>query len=212
MERAKRYADLAKAQLRLELPMLALCAPFLLAAALMFGLGNLDVKGAAAPLETVVSLCGAVLLAPLYVPEYQPGVSEAAEAKAMGYTGVLLVRLAVAVLLLLAVTSGYTLLLALAGSNVPLVSIAAGSFASGLALGASGLLVCGISGNPVLGCLGALLYYALCLNPGTARLLGRFYLFSMTRGSFTEKYWLLALGALLIAASLLLRSLRARLR
>ena len=74
-----------------------------------------------------------------------------------------------------------------------------GGFCSALFLGSLGFFFAGISQNAIVGYMVSLIYYIT--NFGLKGELKGFYLFSMSAGSFTEKYWLFGGSLVLIVVT-----------
>ncbi|CAM4387613.1 MAG: hypothetical protein E7L01_05175 [Paenibacillus macerans] len=205
------YSFIARSNLKRNvLPhlLLALLVPALAPA--LFGISYLDAAAAAIRLERFIALIGIVLLVPIFAPEQDKDIRDLTETKPVSQTGILLVRLSTAVLLMLGIIAGFACAMALSGSEFPLVRYVAGTFCGALFLGALGLFAYGISYVPVIGYMIPLIFYAL--NTAGDKYAGKLYLFSMSQGSFGEKYALFGAAALLLAATCFIRAAIRRLR
>lgn len=203
---SRKYLLIAMANLRRNfLPHIALSILLLLIAPLIFGTANLDAKTAAIPLEMFISLTGILLLTPVFLPEQQKEIRELVESRYTSHNSVCLVRIVIAILTMLLLISSFILYMKLNGCKFEILSNIVCTFAGGLFLGALGLFSYGVSDNIATGYMIPMVYYILNMFGGSEHF-GRLYLFSMTQGSFEEKYWLLVSGILLIILVLLVKT------
>ncbi|WP_068783396.1 hypothetical protein [Paenibacillus phocaensis] len=205
------YSYIAKSNLKRNvLPHLLLALLFVLFAPVLFGISYLDATAAAIRLERFIALIGIVLLVPIFMPEQHKDIRDLTETKPVSQTGIFLVRLATSALLTLAIIAGFAWAMALNGSEFPLVRYTLGTFCGALFLGALGLFAHGIGHTPVIGYMIPLIYYVL--NIGGDKYVGKLYLFSMSRGSFGEKYTLLGAAVMLVSATCIIRTVIRRIR
>ena len=78
--------------------------------------------------------------------------------------------------------------------------------ANSVFLGGIGAFVFSLSNQPVLGYMASILYFLLNFGSGK-KYMGNFFLFSMQYGSFTEKYYLLIGGLVLLLLAVVWRDL-----
>lgn len=207
MTASKKYLLIAAANLRRNfLAHIVLSVLLLLITPAIFGIANLDAKTAAIPLEMFVALMGTVLLTPVFLPEQQKEIRELVESRYTGQNSICLVRIAIGILTLLLLISGFVLYMKLNGCEFEVLPFILGTFAGALFLGALGLFSYGVSDSIVTGYMVPMVYYMLNMFSGSEHL-GKLYLFSMARGSFKEKYWLFGTGVLLIILALLVKSI-----
>ncbi|RUS48618.1 hypothetical protein [Cohnella sp. AR92] len=200
----RKYGYLAGANLRNnQAPSLGIAALLLMISPMLFGMANRVGAEAAEPLEKFVSLIGIALLTPLFQAEQHPAVREVLASKKTPLAAVRLTRLFLAVLSLAVFLAVYVLLLLRAGGEFPWLPYAGGTFASAYCLGAIGLLFYSLTGQIAIGYMLPLMYYTYNLMSG-GKHLGPLKLFSMSEGSYDEKGWLLAVGTVLLAASMLI--------
>lgn len=178
---------------------------------IIFSINNLDTKAAAIPLEMFVSLIGIVLLTPSFLPEQQNDIKELVESKYTSHIVVYVLRILLAAIALFLMIFAFLLIMAKSGSDIPMTKYTFGTFASALFLGSLGILACGITNNITFGYMLPILFYVLNIFSG-ARYLGKLYLFSLTQGSMTEKYFLFVISIILISLTLVYRSVMQKIR
>ena len=170
------------------------------------GIASLDAREAAQPLERILSLVGTVLLTPIFLPEQNENIRDLIRSKRTDYFAVCLLRLVYSVFFLAVIMGSFTFIMLCRESEVT-VQHFIGGFASALFLGSLGFFFAGITQNTIPGYMVSAIYYIA--NYSLKKELNNFYLFSMSAGSFTEKYWLLGGSAVLfIAAFVLLKYIR----
>ena len=163
----------------------------------LFGIASLNAREAAQPLEKLLSLAGTVLLTPIFLPEQNENIRDLIRSKRTDYLAVCFVRLLYSVLFLAVIIGAFTLVMQYRESEVTIRHFF-GGFSSALFLGSLGFFFAGISRNAVAGYMVSMIYFIA--NFALKDELKGFYLFSMSAGSFTEKYWLLGGSMVLIAA------------
>ena len=177
---------------------LALVIAFLTPA--LFGIASLDAREAAQPLERLLSLAGTVLLTPIFLPEQNENIRDLVRSKKTDYRAVYAIRLLYSIFFLAVIIGSFTLVMHYSESAVT-VRHFVGGFSSALFLGSLGFFFAGISQNTIVGYMVSLIYYIT--NFGLKDELKGFYLFSMSAGSFNEKYWLLGGSVVLIVVTFL---------
>ncbi len=193
----KKYSEIAKANLRHNfLPQFALVFLILIFAPIIFGITGLDAKASAVPLEMFVSLIGIVLLTPIFAPEQNEEIKDTVESKYISSIIVYLIRIFISIVLMAFLIGIFIYIMEWNGCDISL-KLAYGTFASALLIGAIGFAAYGISNNIAVGYMLPILYYALNFVGGNKHF-GNFYLFSMTKGSYSKKVWLLISGVLLM--------------
>ena len=106
---------------------------------------------------------------------------------------------------MLALIAAFVLYMKGNGCTVSLVSAVFGTFSSSIFLGALGLFIYGISDTLIVGYMAPMVYYMLNLFGGK-KYFGKLYLFAMSSGNMSEKYWLISVGIVLILSVLLIKS------
>lgn len=167
----------------------------------LFGIASLNAREAARPLEQMLSLAGTVLLTPIFLPEQNENIRDLIRSKRTDYLAVCLVRLIYSVLFLAMIIGIFTFIMQCCESEVTFRHFV-GGFCSALFLGSLGFFFAGISRNAVVGYMVSMIYYIS--NFALKDELKGFYLFSMSAGSFTEKYWLLGGSMVLIGVVFIL--------
>ena len=187
------------------LPHFILSVLLLLLTPFVFGTANVDAKTAAVPLEMFVSLIGIILLTPVFLPEQSGSIRDVVESKATAPVFVYSIRIGIALLSMLALIAAFGLYMKRNGCAVSLVSAVFGTFSGSVFLGALGLFVYGLSDTLIVGYMAPMVYYMLNLFGGK-KYFGKLYLFSMSSGNMSEKYWLISVGIVLILSVLLVKS------
>ena len=154
----------------------------------LFGIASLDAREATQPLERLLSLTGTVLLTPIFLPEQDENIRDLIRSKRTDYLAVCAVRLIYSIFFLAVIMGIFAYIMQCFESAVT-VRHFVGGFATALFLGSLGFFFAGISQNTVIGHMVSMIYYIS--NFGIKDELKNLYLFSMSAGSFTEKYWLL---------------------
>lgn len=163
----------------------------------LFGIASLNAREAAQPLEKLLSLAGVVLFTPIFLPEQNENIRDLIRSKRTDYLAVCFVRLLYSVLFLAVIIGAFTLVMQYRESEVTIRHFF-GGFSSALFLGSLGFFFAGISRNTVAGYMVSMIYFIA--NFALKDELKGFYLFSMSAGSFTEKYWLFGGSMVLIFA------------
>ena len=169
----------------------------------LFGIASLDARESAQPLERLLSLAGTVLLTPIFLPEQNENIRDLIRSKKTDYRAVYAVRLLYSIFFLAVIMGTFTLVMQYSESEVTIRHYV-GGVSSALFLGSLGFFFAGISQNTIVGYMVSMIYYIA--NFGLKDELKGFYLFSMSAGSFTEKYWLLGGSVILIAVTFILYS------
>lgn len=187
--------------------------PHLLAAVLIacltpaaFQISALDFRGSAQPLEMLLSLTGAVLLTPVFMPEQDGGIRDTVRSKKTDYLGIYALRAAYSAVFLAAIIGIFVVIMKLFECNVTFSHFAAG-YASAMFLGAIGFAAAGISGSATVGYMAAVMYYIA--NFGIKDKLGIFFLFNMYfSGSSSSAAGLLTASVGIILLTLIILRIR----
>ncbi len=181
---------------------LFLAAVYLWIVPLLRGIANLDAVRSAECLEQSVILIGMFLIIPLNAPEQSRAIREVVCTKKTPHWKILFLRLVMSMVLLVMMTGIFSGIMVWKNCTFPFIPYVAGTVISATALGSAGFLVSELSNSVAAGYLVSMGYYLL-------NLLGNiwdesvFYLFSMSRGSYTAKLWLALLSVLFMAGALL---------
>lgn len=163
------------------------------------GISSLDAFQSAMPLERLLSLTGPVLLTPVFLPEQNENIRDVIRSKRTDYPAVCVIRVLYSTFFLAVIIACFVLCMGGCESEVT-VRHFLGGFTTALFLGAFGLFCAGAGGNIVVGYMGSMMYYIS--NYALKDKLGHWFLFSMSLGSFDEKYWLLGSSVVLILLGL----------
>lgn len=166
----------------------------------VFSISSLDAKAAAQPIEMLLSLTGTVLLTPIFLPEQNENIRDLIRSKRTDYLNICIMRLIYSVFALAVIIGGFVLVMNFCESDVTIRHFI-GGFATALLLGSIGFFSAAISENAPVGYMSSLIYYIA--NIGLKDKLGKLYLFSMSAGSFEEKYWLYTSSVFLFTAGLI---------
>lgn len=192
------WVRIAKINLRHNfLPHLLAALAVTLLTPVVFETASLNGMLAAQPLEMFLSLTGALLLTPIFLPEQDGAIRDLIRSKRTDYLAVCALRVAYSTMVLAALIGGFTLFMRWRESAVGWPHFF-GAFASALFLGVLGLAGAGLSGNVTVGYMVAMIYYIV--NFTLKEKLGDFYLFSMSCGEDGGKGFLLAVSVVLAAA------------
>lgn len=187
-----------------------LCALALLAVTpLIFGISNLDVRGAAVPLEMFVSLSGMLLLTPVFHPEQDGETEDVVSCRLFPAPAVYFIRTVLSVLALALYIMGFMLLMRAAGSEVSL-KLFFGTLADGLFLGGLGMAASAVTGLTAVSYMLPLLFYLL--NYGAGEKLKCFWLFSMTKGDYGSNTVLFISGLILALLAITIKWARLKYR
>jgi hypothetical protein len=173
---------------------------------LFFGIDNRNSQDSAFILERFISLSGIILLTPLFYPEQDKNIAELADSKYTSPIAVYFTRFILAAVSLCVLIAGFGGVMIFMSSEFDVMKYIIGTFSTAFFLGAAGFLTTAVSDNIVFGYLPPLVYYVYnWFVPNAEKTLQNMYLFTLTSDSLTEKYWLLTVGAVFIAAGVLFR-------
>lgn len=202
----EKYLEIAKENVRHNLIVHAGIAGILLCLSpLVLGVKNLPPSDTAKVLEMYVALIGIILIPPVFLPEQNPDLRDLIRSKYTKISVLYSIRIAEAVLVLALFLGAYIGVLHMNGCQMDVIPFYAGTFAEMIFMGGLGLLFYSLTDNLIAGYMIPVFYYITAIGAGS-KYLKMFYPFSLTKGSFTEKYWLLAGGIILIAAAVCFRS------
>lgn len=185
---------------------LAVCVALL--TPIIFEVRSLDERLSAQPVEMMLSLCGTILLTPVFLPEQNEEIRDVIRSKRTGYLPVIILRVVYSLAALALILGGFLLMMHFWESSVTYRHFV-GGFTSALFLGALGFATAGISGNAPAGYMVSLIYYIA--NFSLKNKLGKLFLFSMYAGSFEEKYYILPVSVGLIVLTVCLKTPPSRL-
>lgn len=188
-------------------PHLGLAILLLIVTPLLFGIENLDAAGSAAPLEMFVALSGILLLTPVFMPESKPEIEAVVASRAVSCIIVWVIRLIYSTLALAVLIGLFGLVMGLGHCDVS-IKMLAGTMAGALFLGAAGLFASAVFDNVAVSYMIPMIIYAASFSG--PKVLGHFWLFSMTAGQYGQKLWLLGAAVVLMAAAFAVKVMKRR--
>ena len=179
--------------------LIAVLIAFLTPAA--FQISALDFRSSAQPLEMLLSLSGAVLFTPVFLPEQNVGIRDTVRSKKADYLGIYALRAAYSAVFLAVLIGMFAAVMKLFECTVTVSHFAAG-YASAMFLGAVGFAAAGITGSSTAGYMAAMIYYIA--NFGLKDKLGIFFIFNMYfSGSSSSSPGLITASVCIIMLTLL---------
>ena len=180
---------------------LLLAILYLLIVPVLRGIENLDEDHSAECLEQSVILIGILLIVPLYAAEQKRTIREVVLTRRMPQWMILFIRVVMAMIMLVLLTSVFAKIMTMKNCTFPYVSYVIGTVISETALGSIGFLVAVLSNSVIAGYLVSIGYF-LFNYLGSISDTNILYLFSMETGNFITKIWLLSISVLLIIVAL----------
>lgn len=180
--------------------LLAIC--YLLLIPIIRGTANLDAVRSAECLEQSVTLIGIFLFVPLNAPEQSKAIQEIIGTKKLPQWLILFVRLIMALVTLIILTSIFAGIMKGNNCTFPVIPYVTGTIISELALGSVGFFISVLSNSIIAGYLTAMGYFLFNFL-GDISSKSIFYLFSMGTGNYIVKLWLTLFSVLLIVISLI---------
>ncbi|MGN0456843.1 MAG: hypothetical protein ACI4F2_08310 [Acutalibacteraceae bacterium] len=180
--------------------LLAIC--YLLLIPIIRGTANLDAVRSAECLEQSVTLIGIFLIVPLNAPEQSKAIQEIIGTKKLPQWLILFVRLIMALVTLVILTSIFAGIMKGNNCTFPVIPYVTGTIISELALGSVGFFISVLSNSVIAGYLTAMGYFLFNFL-GDISSKSIFYLFSMGTGNYIVKLWLTLFSVLLIVISLI---------
>jgi hypothetical protein len=193
----ERYFQIARSNLKHNLlPHLLVACFFLLVAPLFMGLENLNAVRTAKVLEMYVALIGIILLTPVFLPEQNKEIRELVRAKYTKTSIIILIRILEAVIFLILLLGAFVIMLMQKQCTFPELKFFLGTLAEAVFLGGMGLCAYSIFDQLAVAYMLPIVYYII--NTGGNKTVKDFFLYSMSIGSYREKFYLAAAGILLI--------------
>ncbi len=155
--------------------------------------------------ESYLILLGMICMVPVFLPDQDLSVRNVVDAKRTPVSVVCAIRLTQSLLLLSILTGISLLYFRNEGCSFSIWRYFGGTMAGMIFLGGIGMSVLSLTNRMPLSYMAPLLYYAINMGGGR-KYLGNWYLNSMSAGSFTEKWYLLFTGILLIGLSFFFRT------
>lgn len=170
------------------------------------GLENLDSSQTAKVVEVFLSLTGLILLMTVFSPDIDRDIRDMIASKKEPMAVIHTLRILCAAFVLAAVGILFLLWMKIGACQFPFLKMFVCFLANSIFLGGIGAFVFSLSNQPVLGYMASILYFLLNFGSGK-KYMGNFFLFSMQYGSFTEKYYLLTGGLVLLLLAVVWRDL-----
>lgn len=180
---------------------LLIAALYLLLVPVLRGIENLDEIHSAECLEQSVLLVGMLLIVPLFTVEQGAAIREVVFTRKIPQWMILLIRMIMAIIMLVFLTSIFAKIMIVKNCTFPYVSYVMGTVISEVALGSIGFFAAVLSNSAIAGYLASIGYF-LFNYLGNISGTNIFCLFSMGTGNFITKIWLLGISILLIAITL----------
>ncbi|VHY51136.1 ABC transporter permease [Clostridioides difficile] len=178
---------------------------------LIQGVANLDRISTAICLENYVAIIGMVMLVPVFSLEQSKEIDEIVSSKSLSQVIVQFIRILMSIIGIAVLIIGFVNVLIYLGCDFPVVEYIIGSFASAMFIGSLGMFFSNLFNNTIIGYMISIGY--LILNMMTkGKYVGKFFIMSMSQGSFDEKYWLILGSVVLIIASLLIKPIKRKIR
>ena len=179
-----------------------LAAVYLLTIPLVRDIANLDKVHSAECLEQSVILIGIFLMVPLNVPEQSKAIQEVIYARSISHWKILLLRFVMSIVLLIMMICLFAGIMIWKNCTFPFTAYVMGTVISAMALGSLGLAVSIWSNSGVAGYLASAGYFLLN-SMGSVSDGSIFYLFSMGKGNYMIKLYLLGWSLLVVVISLI---------
>lgn len=172
---------------------------------LVLGVENLELPDTAKVLEMYVALLGIILIPPIFLPEQNQDLRDLIRSRYTKISSIYSIRVIESVLVLMLYLGAYLWILHSNGCQMEGLKYFAGTLAEMLFLGGLGVFAYSLTDNLIAGYMIPVFYYITAVGSGS-KYMKVFYPFSMSQGSFTEKYWLFASGIVLIILGIWFRS------
>ncbi|MFU0827590.1 MAG: hypothetical protein ACFWTJ_08650 [Lachnoclostridium sp.] len=192
-------------------PHILLCLVLAGISPMFMGTENLNPSKTARVLEMFVALLGIIMLTPVCLPEQNDEIKELVETKYISYTKVIIMRIIENLLCLMIMTGLYIVMLRYNNCSFPVFKYYLGTLAEAFFFGEMGFCAFVLFNQIAVGYLLPLMYYIIAVGSGK-KLLGNFYPFSMTIGSYQEKIYLAVVGLILLFSGISYLNLSKRLR
>lgn len=196
--------------MRFHLPKQAAISILLLCAApLLAGVRNLNASETASLLDFYAVIPGMLLFLPVFLPEQDHAVRDLIRSRYTSLGSIYLLRILIDGLVMIVLTGAFLTALQIGNCQFPFLKYFFASLCGMLFLGGLGVLAYAWSDQPVIGYMASFGYYLFALGAGS-RYLGKWYLFSLVSGSYTEKYYLAVSGITFLVAGVGIREIRNR--
>lgn len=206
----EKYLEILKENTKYNLPVPLIVSIVLLCLSpLILGVENLEQADTAKVLEMYVALLGIVLLPPIFLPEQNQDLRDLIRSKYTRIEWIYVVRVLEAALVFAILLGIYMLRLWQNGCEMQVIPFYGGILAEMLFMGGLGILCYSLTDNLIAGYLVPIFYYIMAIGAG-AKYLKVFYPFSISQGSYREKFWLFGGGIIMTVMGIRLRDRRRR--
>ncbi len=154
----------------------------------------MDITKTAKTLEFYISLLGIILLIPIFMPEQDMNIRDLVSTKKTSILNIYCVRIAQAIFLLLTLICLFLIFLRYGECDFPF-----------------GVLSYSLFDNIAIAYMIPMFYYITNFGGG-AKYSGKFYLFSMVRGNYSDKWCLFIAGIILIIIGVVWRGVQNKFR
>lgn len=173
---------------------------------LVIGVENLDGTQTARVVEVFLSLIGIILLMTVFSPDIDRDIRDILSSKKEPMHLSHLLRILCAFFLLTAVGILFLWWMKRGDCQFQYFKMFFVFMANSVFLGSLGTFFFSLTNQPVVGYMVPILFFLLNFGSGS-KYMGKFYLFSMQYGSFTEKYYLMAGGIVLLYLAVIWRDI-----
>lgn len=203
----EKYCEIGKNQLKHNawIPML-ICAVMLILSPLVLGIRNLNGAQSAKVLETYVALIGIILFTPVFLPEQNKDLRDLITSKYTKIAEIYGVRIFLGMVTALLFVFIYMMVMRTGNCEMELGKYFFGTVAEIIAFGGLGGFAYSVSDNLIIGYMAPLMYYAAAIGMGE-KYLRKLYPFGMV-SDYQTKYWLLAVGVVLLVTGIIVRCRR----
>lgn len=178
------------------------CVSILIIAAMIFPTAGLTEVVASKPLEMILPFVGVIAMGAIFLPEQDTQVMEAIASRKIGIKTIQFIRLLISIVLIVLYVLAFGIYM-MKNECIVTTYMMWGGIASSFFMGSIAFFFSRLTGNVINGIVASFVYY-FC-NIGMKKQLGVFFLFRMSSGDFSGKYWLAIVGLLLIFFSFIVR-------
>lgn len=186
------------------IPHMLILILFFAVAPFFISTSNLNTIDSANVLEVYISLFGIVLLVPVFIPDLDLSIRHLLVSKKESVLKVHLLRALEQIVLLVLFVLAFMEIMKIGNCQFDFLKYFYGTMANCLFLGGLGVLAFSLYNSLPFAYMVPMFYYMVSMF-NDKELLGNFYLFTMTHGSFYEKNYIFAAGAVMIAVGILYR-------
>lgn len=202
-----KLAYVVKKNLKFELlPHFLIAVLLILVIPVMFGLNDLDRQMAAFPLERIVILVGIVVMIPIFWPEQDRTVFDIMYTKQTPPAFIYAVRSAYSAVVVFLIPAVFIGIMYLLNSEVTMPHYM-GTVSSAVFLGGLGAMTFAVTNNIAAAYMLPVICYVVCM---ASESFGVFDVMMMSHGTFNGKLYQMAVGIVLTAAAVCIRSSRRR--